>query len=123
MKKYKCPECGNLSDEVPCTITGTAWMDIDRNVTLDDWGLDVLYCEDCNFQESTWEKDKFEIIEVESDKLEEITEEDMTRAYIDAFEGRIENIDIRIRACFTEINALKAEKDNCLESVKCYYEN
>jgi len=67
MKKYKCPECGNLSDTIPSTITGTAWIDIEGDSELDEWELDVLYCEDCNFQESTWERDKFKIVEVEGD--------------------------------------------------------
>ena len=67
MKKYKCPECGNLSDEVPCTIIGTAWIDIDNDVRLSEWENDVAYCENCNFQENTWGKDKFEIVEVERD--------------------------------------------------------
>lgn len=65
MKKWKCPECGNLSEIIERRIEGTCYEDTKNNIVDREWESGNGICEQCGFEEKQWYDQYFEIVEVE----------------------------------------------------------
>jgi NMD protein affecting ribosome stability and mRNA decay len=63
MKKWKCPECGNLTDYISAKITGECIIDVDSNSTLNYWESTGASCEACGFEESHWREQHFIVVD------------------------------------------------------------
>lgn len=63
MKKWKCPGCGKLTDEIVGKIEGTFIMGTDGDAVLNEWETCTAYCDECGFEENLWGTELFEVVD------------------------------------------------------------
>ena len=66
MKKYKCPECENLTDTLIASLTGECILDANGETNLNYWETGNASCEECGYEENGW-NECFEIVEIKED--------------------------------------------------------
>lgn len=63
-KKWKCPECENLTETLECVIDGTVTIDVNDNVVDKQWETGYGICTECGYTKK-WPTDNyFEVVEV-----------------------------------------------------------
>ena len=65
MKKWKCPECGNLEDYKIANVTGVCTVDSEGCGEIEEWEYKTASCEKCSFEETDYGYERFELVEVD----------------------------------------------------------
>ena len=62
MKKWRCPECGEITEYLNASITGTCTIDTNGEPRLEFWEPSYPSCEECGFEKSMYSEDDFELV-------------------------------------------------------------
>ncbi len=64
MRKWKCPECGCLSETIETELKGNCELTTEREQEEEYLETGYSNCKICGHQESRWSEKNFEVVEI-----------------------------------------------------------